>query len=723
MSTFKTNPWDIDQLLSLMDSRKVVLPEFQRNFVWSPRDIDLLLTSLIQDYPAGSLLFLRADGTSGLAWRAAEGVTHTGDVVPDYLVLDGQQRLTSLSLALNGRGDHVFLMDLRMVEEDDFDNGVYPLRRREAEKKGLFDRDTQFERHSYPLWAAIGTKADDWWFQDYAQYHAERGGDLDELRERAKVLQQRFVKPLKDYRFPVVELPSDTSLEAVCQIFETLNKTGMKLTVFDLLTAKFWPQGIKLRELLQTSREEFPLLGHEEFEVEATFLLQAIALLRSGVCKRGDLLQLSHDGFEEDWWNVCRGASAALSMLKGECGVLTRQWLAYGALFPSLFALATKVLEMPGPAEGAGWEKLRRWFWCSCFGGRYDGPPNTLNAADLRQVGAWLVDDEQVPEAVSEFSLGSVDLRRAGQQRNAIYRSVVCLAIVNGARDFFTGNRLTADALKDPARRIEDHHIFPSGWLKKNDPPRPAENTILNRALVDYQTNRRISDKAPSVYLQEIQAALPDGKLQEVLASHLIPYEGAGALSSDDLEQFLAARERLLLGAIASVTGAVVAGTAGAETYLDPARPFTNELALRRVLRELRGQVFWYEQHMGPKALELLAEELAPEHVSEVSLLSGPANVTPRVKTRFERFAAELANDGVRAEWRVLPADVAREFHARVLFDEESVWELPPLNSLLKGTVDSIRPSGMPRSLFQDAWQRDDAQPMQRLEAEAVAKG
>jgi hypothetical protein len=491
----------------------------------------LLLTSLIQDYPAGSLLFLRADGTSDLAWRGAEGVTETGEVVPDYLVLDGQQRLTSLSLALNGRGDHVFLMDLRVVEEDDFDNGVYPLRRREAEKKGLFDRGTQFECHSYPLWAAIGTKADDWWFQDYAQYHAERGGDLDELRERAKALQQRFVKPLKDYRFPVVELPSDTSLEAVCQIFETLNKTGMKLTVFDLLTAKFWPQGIKLRELLQTARDDFPLLGKEEFEVEATFLLQAIALLRSGVCKRGDLLQLSHEGFEEDWWNVCRGASAALSMLKGECGVLTRQWLAYGALFPSLFALATKVLEIPGPEEGAGWEKLRRWFWCSCFGGRYDGPPNTLNAADLRQVGAWLVDDEQVPEAVSGFSLESVDLRRAGQQRNAIYRSVICLAIVNGARDFFTGHRLTADALKDPARRIEDHHLFPSGWLKKNDPPRPAENTILNRALVDYQTNRRISGKAPSAYLREIQAGLPDGKLQEVLASHLIPYEGAGALS------------------------------------------------------------------------------------------------------------------------------------------------------------------------------------------------
>src|SRR5213076_629957 len=117
--------WGIDQLLTLMDSCKIVLPEFQRSFVWWPKDIDQLLTSLVQDFPAGSLLFLRADGTDELAWRKAEGVPYDGEVVPDYLVLDGQQRLTSLSLALNGRGEHVFLMDLSLLEQDDLENGVY----------------------------------------------------------------------------------------------------------------------------------------------------------------------------------------------------------------------------------------------------------------------------------------------------------------------------------------------------------------------------------------------------------------------------------------------------------------------------------------------------------------------------------------------------------------------------------------------------------------------
>src|SRR5690348_1008001 len=72
VSRFKTNPWSLAELLALLDSAKVVLPEFQRNFVWWPRDIDLLLTSLVQDFPAGSLLFLKTDAHASLAWRPAE---------------------------------------------------------------------------------------------------------------------------------------------------------------------------------------------------------------------------------------------------------------------------------------------------------------------------------------------------------------------------------------------------------------------------------------------------------------------------------------------------------------------------------------------------------------------------------------------------------------------------------------------------------------------------
>jgi uncharacterized protein with ParB-like and HNH nuclease domain len=132
VATFQTNPYGIDELLPMLDKAQVVLPEFQRSFVWRPADIDLLLTSLVQGFPSGSLLFLRADANLELAWRPVEGAPASNGGAPHYLVLDGQQRLTSLSLALNGRGDHVFMMDLNCCDDGDLDNGVYAIRRTKA---------------------------------------------------------------------------------------------------------------------------------------------------------------------------------------------------------------------------------------------------------------------------------------------------------------------------------------------------------------------------------------------------------------------------------------------------------------------------------------------------------------------------------------------------------------------------------------------------------------
>jgi hypothetical protein len=304
-----------------------------------------------------------------------------------------------------------------------------------------------------------------------------------------------------------------------------------------------------------------------------------------------------------------------------------------------------------------------------------------------------------------------MELSRVERQRNAIYRSVICLTIVNGARDFHTGNRLTADFLNDPQRKIEDHHIFATAYLKKQQ-GRAAENSILNRCLIDNVTNKLISDKPPSVYLKEVEAHLGAERLEDVLSSHLIPVEGQGVPTTDDLDAFLEGREALLLKAVAAVTGAPLPEAGASDAYLDPAKPFTNELALLKVIRSLSGRVLWYEQHMSRKNLEALIEELDPDQVNELRLLSGPAHVTAKVKRAFESFAAELQNKGIHAEWRVLPADVARDIHARVLFDETTAWELPPLNSLYKGTVDSIHLSKIPRDSFEQAWESEAAQPI-----------
>ena len=82
MAGVRTQAWDLDELLGDLDRCKVVLPEFQRDFAWWPKDIDLLLTSLSQGFPGGSLLFLKSGASQTLGWRPVAGVERNGDPCP-----------------------------------------------------------------------------------------------------------------------------------------------------------------------------------------------------------------------------------------------------------------------------------------------------------------------------------------------------------------------------------------------------------------------------------------------------------------------------------------------------------------------------------------------------------------------------------------------------------------------------------------------------------------
>lgn len=708
-ATFKTHPWSLEFCMKMLERQRIVLPEFQRSFVWKPSDIDLLLTSLAQSYPAGTLLFLKRDSTTDLAWRPVEGVDRNDRTDPDYLVLDGQQRLTSLYHAFYGLGDHFFFMDLKrpIEQNDDLESRIYPIRRSDAKRRGLLHKEEQWNSHQYPL---SQTFRDDDWFEDYLEYHVARGGDRGSLRTSSKTFVKTYVAALRGYEFPVVELPPTTTLDAVCQIFESLNNTGMKLTVFDLLAARFWPKGLQLRELLVRARDEYELLREDEFDVDATSLLQAISLLRKGACRRSDLLELSADDFSNDWARVTRAAAAALLMLRSECGVLARDWTPYTSLFPALFATVARFDELRGPAVGAAWNKITRWFWCSCFGQRYEGPINTLNATDFRELWEW-IQGGAVPEAVSGFDLYRVDLRGAQRQRNAVYRAVMCLAVVKQARDFHTGQPLTSDALRDPHRRIEDHHIVPLGFLRRSKSPLlDVANSILNRALIDQETNRLIADRAPSEYLRAIEDKLGRESLSEVLGSHLMPPEAIAALQRDEFEAFIDARADAVMRAISDITETELSGGTVPKAYLSPSTPFSNKLQLTRLLGSLRGRLFWYEQHMPGKVLEVLTEATL-DHVTRISLLSGPTTVSSAAKN-FERFATEMGNRGIRCEWKVLTKETSQRHHARSLFDDEKSYEVPPLNSILGGTVDAIHPSRIPRSVWTDLWDASEARPL-----------
>lgn len=116
-----------------------------------------------------------------------------------------------------------------------------------------------------------------------------------------------------------------------CTIFETLNRTGVKLTVFDLLTARFWPLNIRLRDLWEQAQTDYPILS--EFGIDPYYVLQAVAIYKprtaAPTCKRSDVLQIEVKQIKEGWEPVVKGLGSVLRILREDCGVILPQWLPY----------------------------------------------------------------------------------------------------------------------------------------------------------------------------------------------------------------------------------------------------------------------------------------------------------------------------------------------------------------------------------------------------------
>ena len=183
---------------------------------------------------------------------------------------------------------------------------------------------------------------------------------------------------------------TQTEPDALCTIFETLNRTGVKLSVFELLTARFWPQNINLRELWDKALADHPVIG--DFEVDPYYVLQGISLAcrKAPSCKRSDVLNLAAADID-DWWDkVVLGLATGLEILRDDCKVMLPKWLPYQTMLAPLAAVLARA-GMPKTAEaGAQREKLKRWFWCAVFGQAYESAPNSKSAKDVVELVPWL---------------------------------------------------------------------------------------------------------------------------------------------------------------------------------------------------------------------------------------------------------------------------------------------------------------------------------------------
>ena len=552
-------------LLQMIHNRTMALPDFQRDFVWDPSMTDELIESIINNYPAGTLLRVQNGKELLFQPRAFQGAPALDGGRPAYLILDGQQRLTSLYQAFYGAGQHLFFLDLGALEKglDLEDANMYE--RADKAAKALNRIEEQAQSLIFPMGRLFAAGGFDGWVHDVLRQRGGSAEDLLDLQGRLAGLRQRWIKPIEDYDFPMVTLSESTDGAAVCTIFETLNRTGVKLGVFDLLTARFWPKSVNLRSLWEAARAKHPIL--DEFQIDPYYVLQVVNLLEPGIdhdgkeraasIKRGAILGQTADQAEKGWHRAVAGLAEVLQILREDCGIVVPKWLPYATmLIPAAAAWADQKHSAHAAVVGGNRGKLRQWFWCASLGQRYDTAPNTQAAKDYVELRRWMAAPEAPPpEVVSAFSFDAAVLRTTTVRQRALYRGLMALSLRRSPLDFHKRGSISKQLFSDPENPVDDHHVFPQGYLPSGVSPL-LRDSILNRTLIDKITNIRIGKRAPSDYLNEIQVAWGgQGALAELLASHMLPSDPTGPLLKNDFDAFLTWREARLAGEIEVVTG------------------------------------------------------------------------------------------------------------------------------------------------------------------------
>ena len=548
-------------LLEMIHNRAMALPDFQGDFVWDPYATDELIESIISNYPAGTLLRIKNGQQLLFQPRAFEGAPELNGTKPAYLILDGQQRLTSLYQAFFGKGEHRYYLNLTGLEfGKDLEDCAFYMKAEDGNREfGTIEQ--QAKTLVFPLERVFGTAGG---FSGWQNQVLDVSGDdtnaVRDLLKRLTKLHDEWIKPIEEYDFPMVTLNEETSGPAVCMIFETLNRTGVKLSVFDLLTARFWPLDFNLRQKWEEAKEEAPIL--EEFSIDPYYILQIIALLEPGVdqdgkvrapsVKRSAILDMKVEQARRGWNSAVNGLAEALSILRDDCGVLEPGLLPYNTIVIPMGAAWITQKESKGADTGANRLKILRWFWCSVFGQKYENAPNSQAEKDFAELQRWMKGGES-PESVSEFKF-ETNLRQVKPRQRAVYRGVMALILQNGALDFHKRGKITAQLLADKKNPVDDHHIFPRAYLDTKGKPASLRDCILNRTFIDRATNRRLSKRAPSDYFGEIRAKQGEHETDETFNSHVLPQGASSPLLNDDFERFLVWREQALNDLICSKT-------------------------------------------------------------------------------------------------------------------------------------------------------------------------
>lgn len=552
-ASFDSTKKRLQDLLQDVHTGKMQLPEFQRSWIWDDHRIRSLLASIAVSFPIGAIMTLETGGEANFKARMIEGAEQDGASDPKALLLDGQQRLTSLYQALitktpvrttDTRGKKVqrhYYVDMARVLTDDADRddwivGVPEDRQLRTFRQVVLDLSTpdrEYGRRMFPLDRVFSSATWRHGFNEHWQYDRKETKLFDRFEE---VLIERF----KQYDVPVIELSNGTSKEAACLVFEKVNTGGVTLNVFELVTASFAAGDFSLRQDWETRRQEMlKAEQHQTLErLQGDQFLQAVTLLatlerrvakvKNGAssdslpaigCRRREILRLSLSDYKVWADDAQEGFIKAARFLRRQ-HVFRAKDVPYHAQIVPLAAILA-ALGRKGTGDAAQM-KIARWFWCGVFGEMYGSSVETIFARDLWEMVEWVEGRGDLPSTIRDANFAANRLLTLRTRNSAAYKGIYARLMREGSRDFLSGELLMYQVFDEAS--IDIHHVFPQDWCERQKPSIEKEyyHSIINKAPISAHVNRRIGSKPPSKYLRLLENEIEASRLHDVLRSHHI---------------------------------------------------------------------------------------------------------------------------------------------------------------------------------------------------------
>jgi hypothetical protein len=508
----------VEELVGMIERGELRLPEMQRRYVWRSTRVRDLLDSLYRGYPSGAILLWETDEVVPLQEMAV-----TQQVNPyqsTRLLLDGQQRLTSLSAVIRGelvkvRGrkkpiELLFNLDhpnqLAVVtevdedgsdEEDDDDLIDDEADSSEDELQRRFDRMTFVvttrKLEQLPKWVKVTDvfKSDsDAGFLKHAGVSSFDDPNYERYSQRLARL-----RGIRKYVYRMDVLERRLSYDEVTEIFVRVNSLGAKLRSSDLalaqITAK-WRNSLKTFEAFQQQ------CGKTGFDLDLGLYLKNLVVFTTGQSRFLTVGNQRLDALQAGWKESCHGMEFALNFLKNNAGIDSPALLSSPFMLIAIAYHGHKRDYELSPEES---ERLRYWVLVANAKGRYSrGSSETIldqDLATLRDGGGAQEMIDRLRQQVGRLDIAPEELE-GRSQRSALFKTMFLAFRSADAKDWRSQVSIALDH-SGSQHKLQFHHIFPKAVLKAAYSGRHADD-IANLCFIAGKTNRQISDKPPKQY-------------------------------------------------------------------------------------------------------------------------------------------------------------------------------------------------------------------------------